>query len=180
MKLDFVPWWGRVLMVMPKWLRVWFFQVIKWYCLTYLPLLKGQAQEEIGGDYLHRWWIKRDRGQGNHFYHKIMRSDEDRALHDHPWDFVSFILDGSYVEVVGHGYKNDAINHRHFYAGDVNIRRAEDAHRLVIAPGSVTHTLVFTGGVRRDWGFHCEKGWKHWRDFCDPTNPNLVGHGCGD
>lgn len=32
------------------------------------------------------------------YIHKLLRSDADRCLHDHPWDFFSFVLKGSYVE----------------------------------------------------------------------------------
>src|SRR6185503_1346680 len=30
--------------------------------------------------------------------HKFVRSDYERALHDHPWWYASFVLVGSYVE----------------------------------------------------------------------------------
>lgn len=33
------------------------------------------------------------------YLHKFMRSDEDRALHDHPWSFLSIILRGGYFEI---------------------------------------------------------------------------------
>src|SRR5262249_22689414 len=32
------------------------------------------------------------------FFHRILRDDADRHLHDHPWPFVSVILRGGYFE----------------------------------------------------------------------------------
>ncbi len=39
--------------------------------------------------YLHRWYLLRT-ARVAVFVHKFVRSDEDRALHDHPWPF--FVL----------------------------------------------------------------------------------------
>ena len=37
--------------------------------------------------YLFRWFVIRTETLGV-FVHKFVRSDEDRALHDHPWSFI--------------------------------------------------------------------------------------------
>jgi hypothetical protein len=37
--------------------------------------------------YLARWFVIRSKNFGL-FIHKFIRSDEDRALHCHPWDFI--------------------------------------------------------------------------------------------
>lgn len=37
--------------------------------------------------YLHRWYVIRTAPLAV-FIHKFIRSDEDRALHDHPWNFL--------------------------------------------------------------------------------------------
>lgn len=47
--------------------------------------------------YLHRWYIFRSKRLGV-FLHKFVRSDEDRALHDHPWNFFGIVLKGGYME----------------------------------------------------------------------------------
>lgn len=47
--------------------------------------------------YLHRWYlIKRE--WLSLFLHKFVRSDEDRALHDHPWGFVVIPIWRGYIE----------------------------------------------------------------------------------
>lgn len=47
--------------------------------------------------YLHRWYLLRSERLGV-FIHKFVRSDEDRALHDHPWSFLVIPLWGGYIE----------------------------------------------------------------------------------
>lgn len=78
--------------------------------------------------YLRRWWmIPRNTGC-NVYLHEILRSDDDRALHDHPWANTSMLLDGRYIEHTPDGtFKREA--------GWVGSREAEAAHRLEILPG---------------------------------------------
>ena len=125
----------------------------------------------IGDDYLRRWWVvPRNRGC-NVYLHEILQSDDDRALHDHPWDNTSYLLAGSYVEVTPDGEflrEPGAIVHR----------RATDAHRLVIPDGGRAVSLFLTGPTVRDWGFHCPQGWRHWREFVDARDSGQVGRGC--
>lgn len=47
--------------------------------------------------YLLRWYVIRTERVGV-FIHKFVRSDEDRALHDHPWDFIVIPIWRGYFE----------------------------------------------------------------------------------
>lgn len=47
--------------------------------------------------YLFRWYIVRKKSFAI-FIHKFIRSDEDRALHDHPWNFLVIPIWRGYVE----------------------------------------------------------------------------------
>jgi hypothetical protein len=47
--------------------------------------------------YLHRWFIYQGTRIGI-YIHKFVRSDEDRALHDHPWNFLVIPLWRGYIE----------------------------------------------------------------------------------
>lgn len=47
--------------------------------------------------YLYRWYVIRTKYVGV-FIHQFVRSDEDRALHDHPWPFVVLPLWRGYIE----------------------------------------------------------------------------------
>lgn len=105
------------------------------------------------GEYMHRWYFRTPWGAIR--LHHILRSDQAEALHDHPWDFCSFLLSGGYTEVRPDG----AVYHPQ---GSVVRRRAEDLHRLII--WRPVWTLVFTGPRRRTWGFQTETGWVPWAE----------------
>ncbi|MCW8128937.1 MAG: hypothetical protein KIS92_01005 [Planctomycetota bacterium] len=132
-----------------------------------------------GQAYLRRYYLVKSRWFPVGVYlHEIMRSDEDRDLHDHPWSFLSVILRGGYVE----HFPDKSIRFRR--PGAVVFHRAEDAHMVelpadyaermggVPGPRGSTWTLVFVGRKRRDWGFHCKTAdgdpmWMHWQDYLD-------------
>lgn len=77
--------------------------------------------------------------------HKWIRSDDSRYMHDHSWDFTTFILKGYYYDVSDKGrIKRDRFN---FY----NIP-ATHAHYVEI-PISGCTTIVFSGKPKRKWGF---------------------------
>jgi hypothetical protein len=123
--------------------------------------------------YMRRWFLIRQNRVLNIYLHEIRRSDDDRALHDHPWPSLSLCLSGSMIEVTKRG--------RSFISlGDPVIRRAAFAHRLEIASGVSCWTIFVTGPRLRSWGFHCPKGWVHWRDFVAPDAPGRIGRGCGE
>jgi hypothetical protein len=132
----------------------------------------------IGGydnPYLRRWWLIPRNRFVNVYLHHFIRSDDDRALHDHPWINCSLLLSGTYIE---HTIEAGGIHRRtKRVAGDLKFRRARAAHRIEIdAP---CWTLFITGPVIRSWGFHCpEAGWVHWRKFVDERDEGAIGRGC--
>lgn len=135
----------------------------------------------IGGDddpYLRRWWLIPRNRFFNVYLHHFMRSDDDRALHDHPWWNVSVLLDGTYVEhTIAAGGVNIAT---HRQAGEMKFRGADTAHRIELTNGTCW-TLFITGPRLREWGFHCPRGWVHWRVFTNPGDDGrTVGRGCGE
>lgn len=129
--------------------------------------------------YLRRWWIIPRNRFFNIYLHEVLRSDDDRALHDHPWWNCSIVLAGGYVEhVIRAGGIEAAIERR---AGAIKFRWARAAHRLEVKAGHRAITLFITGPRIRHWGFHCPKaGWVHWQTFCAPADKGQVGRGCGE
>lgn len=125
----------------------------------------------IGADYMHRWWIIPRNEYQNVYLHKIMHSDDDRAMHDHPWDNVSFVISGSYVE-----HTPDGVFIRG--PGSVVHRKATDLHRLEVVEGEPAVTLFMTGPKVREWGFACPKGWRIWPEFVDARDSGQIGKGC--
>jgi hypothetical protein len=127
----------------------------------------------IGDDYLRRWWIVPRNEWCSVYLHEILHSDDDRALHDHPWANRSFLISGSYIEHTPEGTFTRQ-------AGDVGERAADALHRLEVIPGQRAVSLFITGPVVREWGFQCPKGWVPWREFVDARDTGKVGRGCGE
>jgi hypothetical protein len=128
---------------------------------------------DIGPGYMHRWWAIPRNPFANVYLHRILRSDDDRALHDHPWPSTSVIIAGGYVEHTPDG----AFSRK---PGDVVSRPADALHRLEVIPGVDAVTLFLTGPEVREWGFACPQGWVHHNDFTDALDAGRVGRGCGE
>src|ERR1700744_875507 len=109
----------------------------------------------IGGaehPYMRRWWVIPRNRFFNIYLHHFLRSDDDRALHDHPWLNASVLLQGEYTE---HTISAGGVNHRRKYgAGDIKFRGPRYAHRVELTDGPCW-SLFITGPNVRSWGFHC-------------------------
>jgi hypothetical protein len=99
--------------VLPIYLSLWAFATIFKRLPPWLlrKLLQAHVAETAGrlpdvripGDmsippYMLRWWKIRRNAFFNVYYHIVRRSDDDTALHDHPWWNFSILLEGSYTE----------------------------------------------------------------------------------
>jgi hypothetical protein len=152
----------------------------------------------IGGaddPYMRRWFLIPRNRLVNVYLHQIVRDDDDRALHDHPWVNLSWILAGGYREVLFDGVPEPglaalpAVRTLWRMPGFVGWRRARVAHRLVLGRdrdgGSVEcWSLFLTGPTLRSWGFWCADAaggarWVHWRRFTAGARGELTGAGCG-
>lgn len=116
--------------------------------------------------------------------HLFHRGDVDPEPHDHPWDFWTLPLNGGYYEEV----LRDGQRYIQLVAGLKHVK-AEHAHRVLYPrwtrnnTSTVFHhdpedrvrfgrwpivTLVWTGRVRRRWGFWCGEDnatWIPWRSY---------------
>lgn len=117
----------------------------------------GFRHDVIDCDYMERWSLSTPLGQIR--LHHILRSDNDRHFHDHPFDFVSIILRGGYIE-----YRPDE-RPRLFLPKDFLYRRAEQLHYLKLIGTRTAWTLVLAGPRRRAWGFMTADGWVDARDY---------------
>lgn len=163
--------------------------------------------DDPAGPYLLRWYITPWRGWYRHideaqrtcwqrlavrlsmylpniYLHKFLRSDDERALHDHPWAWASLLLRGSYIE---HSIAAGGIHRRHVRApGSLKICGPRAAHRVELRDlfgngPSPCWTLFITTPVLREWGFHCpQAGWVPWRKFtaAEDGRRGEIGRGC--
>src|ERR1700744_3906355 len=97
----------------------------------------------------YRWQLFKCRGF-QLCLHKWLRSDDDRALHDHSGDNISLILNGGYIEVLPTGRKFRWPLRPYF-------RRAQDPHRVELLSAEPVWSLWFRWPPRREWGFWCPK-----------------------
>jgi hypothetical protein len=105
-----------------------------------------------GEPYLIRYRIVQTPWLGLYLHH-ILRSDDDRALHDHPWPFLSFILRGGYWE-------HTPIGRAWYPPLSILWRCPEQLHRLELPETKTAWTLVVRGRRRRAWGFHDNGQWR--------------------
>jgi hypothetical protein len=133
--------------------------------------------------YMLRWWHIMRNAYFNCYLHQVYRSDDDTALHDHPWWSFSIVLEGGYWE---HTIAYGGI-HKKVWCGPGSMTfrpRGSNAHRLELAPhnaadcveldrdwyGEAPSTTIFiTGPVLRRWGFHHTDQWVDaydWDDYC--------------
>lgn len=131
----------------------------------------------VDNPYLLRWWLIPRNRLFNVYLHCFWRSDDDRALHDHPWANCSVLLRGRYLE---HTIAAGGI-HRHqlLEEGAVRLRLfGSFAHRVELIDG-FCWTLFITGPRYREWGFHCpDEGWIHWKRFTADDDKGAIGKGC--
>jgi hypothetical protein len=106
----------------------------------------------IGGvdnPYIRRWWVVPRNRIYNIYLHNFKRDDDDRAYHDHPWNFCSIILRGAYFEwsklVEGKDYSFDSSE------GTLDIfdRRGTDKFNVSYQVGSLSSGLFEVHRRRR-------------------------------
>lgn len=140
--------------------------------------LARRPHQIIGGEddpYLLRWYVIPRNPVLNIYVHKFLR-DDDRALHDHPWWFVSAILKSGYIEHFEEDgremmrCRTSVLDVRSpFWWRCIAFRPATWRHRVALPHGFNAQgradsavprvpcwTLIVTGPRVRTWGFWCK------------------------
>lgn len=92
--------------------------------------------------------------------HHIKRADQDRHLHDHPWNARTVILLGEYTEV-----REDGQTYRRV-KGDTATLHHNEYHRIVhVDPQWGAMTLFITYRYRGTWGFKVDGRKVPWREY---------------
>lgn len=131
-------------------------------------------------DYMERYWLI---PYSKYFLairiHHILRSDDDRAFHDHPWPYLTIVLRGGYHEVKP-AYDKSGLyigDTRKWYGpGSILFRRSNSFHRLEVPEGQTAWTLFTTGRYMRKWGFMPNPAYKipHNEYLNEPESPYLI------
>lgn len=147
----------------------------------YSPIVKN---ERI---YMERFWLFNSYDQGpqkqekskypwfpwNIRVHHIRLPDQDRHLHDHPWNARTFILKGGYTEQRQHitaSDENSVIIHYRLkkivrHVGDTAKLNYGEYHRIIeLHPGGAW-TLFVSGPYQGFWGFLVDGVKVHWRTY---------------
>ncbi len=106
-------------------------KLLRWH-IAYTQARKRDVRipsDETIPAYMLRWWLIKRNAFFNIYLHNILRSDDDTALHDHPWWNFSIVLEGGYFE---HTIAEGGIhNWRWFGPGQMQFRwHGAGAHRL--------------------------------------------------
>lgn len=141
-----------------------------------------EIRSKSGELHFRRWRIIETRWF-NIYIHYIAKSDEDKHLHSHPWNFISIPLKGGYVQRVIRPVENFAEDK------DANLMREHkevclpfhpmkmfwgDFHKIrLIKP---TWSLVFTGTRNKfGWGYwDTKRGIIHFDDYRKMKRDNLL------
>lgn len=142
--------------------------------------------------YLNRWYVLRTQRLGI-FIHQFVRSDEDRALHDHPWSFLVIPLWGGYIEhsdttledadfldllKLTSAQAEEAFESRRVPRSrrvwpiiSTRYRSTKYRHRVELIKGRHSWSLFFRFTKVREWGFWPKDGFiqwnKWWQDKCE-------------
>ena len=107
--------------------------LIKWNEKLGLPncpyVIRWRLETPIGSIRIHHW----------------ISSDDDRAFHDHPWWFLTFVFRGGYTD-------RSPVGDEHIRAPAIRYRSA--LHRHTVVPDhDGAWTILITGKKTRAWGF---------------------------
>jgi hypothetical protein len=102
--------------------------------------------------YLIRWRLETPWGSIR--LHHWLGPDDDRAPHDHPWWFATFVLKGGYVDRSGYSRLDGGTGFRseELKAPAFRYRPAHHIHTVFPLEGGCW-TIIITGPKSRKWGF---------------------------
>lgn len=114
--------------------------------------------------YMERWWLL----QPSRFLpfsirvHHILRADNDRTPHNHPWVFRTIVLRAWYVEEVEilNGTSTKVVS-----VGETYERTIDQYHRIAAVPRGGVWTLFIMGNKTTQWGFKVDGRHVNRRDY---------------
>lgn len=127
-----------------------------------------------GETYMRRWWLFNpydyETREPKHRWcpisiriHHIMKPDEDRHLHDHPWNARTIILRGLYLE--SRPGRADFLRTQYLKRGDTQRIGLGAFHRIEYVGNKGAYTLFISGPNRGTWGFLVDGVKVPWRKY---------------
>jgi len=137
--------------------------------------ITGTSPDDV---YLIRYYVIPRNSLFNIYIHLFMRSDAD-DFHDHPWNFYTWIVRGSYKEEQPTLGKNNKplkskikVTERCVWRNRFAYRKATDLHRVTLVRRYTLNqkdiapmTLCITGPTIREWGFIKKGKWVNWKTY---------------
>jgi hypothetical protein len=117
------------------------------------PVLILKWREKLGlpqCPYLIRWRLELPLGSLR--VHHWLGPDDDRAFHDHPWWFLTFVFWRGYTDRSPGETPLSPYRSEHLKAPAIRFRPALHRHTVVPDPGGAW-TVMLTGRRTRTWGF---------------------------
>jgi hypothetical protein len=158
---------------------------------------------EKDNPYIRRWWIIPRNSIKNAYLHNLLRDDDDRALHDHPWRWCSIHLRGAYYEIsfadpadipagttIYASYwsmRSDGVEEGYYYGAhydEVYRRKRYSAGSIRFRPAEFAHRLELDGSAGPCWTLFLTGRWrrtwgfhcrKGWVSWKDFTKPGAEG-----
>lgn len=130
-----------------------------------MTLITQRDISDITGDnlYLRRWSLWLPFGWSIKL-HKIVRADDDRCQHNHPWLMIRIILVGGYIE--NRGTCSVTLKPwRPWIPWRIYVTPSKFKHRIAYLLKESSWSLIICGPKVREWGFFTKEGWMHWKQF---------------
>lgn len=157
-----------------------FCKFLMWLCgklnrIEYISENRGKVLAEV---YLVRYNLIKNR-YFSLYIHRFLKDDLD-DLHDHPWNFATFMVQGSYTEVFYNGKAKNSfdpeftsiVNYRSVKNLRFVTRKGDDFHKVVLDKQYSLETMndapltIFLAFTKyKNWGFITPNGWVHSRDY---------------
>ena len=129
--------------------------MFKWF--TNLFLVK-EIRSKTGELHFQRWrlfscpWYRI-------YLHKICLPDYDEHRHDHPWNFISLILKGGYLEKFATVSNYNLVFNELRKPGALVKRSRDDVHKVEKLLSDSNWSLVFAWGKYENWGYRVDDQW---------------------
>jgi hypothetical protein len=131
--------------------------------------LVKEIRSKIGVLYFKRWELLK-LPFGYIYLHQILRADEDGHLHDHPYDFVSLIIKGGYIEQVDSG----KVFFRNRKLLSAVYMPATGIYHKIYKLHAPTWSLVFASNRKHHWGYKYKDGWVSNEEYRRLKHLNLL------